>query len=132
MPLCCCALHEAVRTLSTTTAERGWGQGQGRVKAEGEGKKQGRGWPGSTAAGVGAFGSCTEPRANRPTCCSQEALKGLDHKSLSQDIVKHAQYHYNPGRDVVFRGEFIPVRLASCHVSPVFQDHRLSSACVQH
>ena len=51
------------------------------------------------------------------TCCPQEAIKGgLDHKSLSQDIVKHAQYHYNPGRDVVFRGEFIPVRLFPPHV----------------
>ena len=54
----------------------------------------------------------------RPVCCvdrehpcPQEALKGLDHKSLSEDIVKHAQYHYNPGRDIVFRGEFIPVRV---------------------
>ena len=45
--------------------------------------------------------------------CAQEVLKGLDHKSLSEDIVKHAQYHYNPGRDIVFRGEFIPARLST-------------------
>jgi hypothetical protein len=55
-----------------------------------------------------------------------EALKGLDHKSLSQDIVKHAQYHYNPGRDVVFRGEFIPVRLSSCHMLPLISRVLLS------
>ena len=55
------------------------------------------------------------------TCCLQEAWKGLDHKSLSQDIVKHAQYHYNPGRDVVFRGEFIPVRITSCHLLHVLE-----------
>ena len=47
---------------------------------------------------------------------TQEVLKGLDHRSLSEDIVKHAQYHYNPGRDVVFRGEFISVRSSPCGV----------------
>ncbi len=49
--------------------------------------------------------------SDREFPCAQEVLKGLDHKSLSEDVVKHAQYHYNPGRDIVFRGEFIPVRL---------------------
>ena len=41
-------------------------------------------------------------------------MKGLEYKSLSEDIVKHAQYHYNPGKDVVFRGEHISVSCCSC------------------
>ena len=44
------------------------------------------------------------------TACAQETLKGSEYKRLSEDVVKHAQYHYNPGKDVVFRGEFITVR----------------------
>ena len=50
------------------------------------------------------------PLTSHSLRCEQETLKGLDYKRLSEDVVKHAQYHYNPGRDVVFRGEFITVR----------------------
>ncbi len=38
-----------------------------------------------------------------------DAIKGRPElSSVSADVLKHAQHHYNPGRDVVTRQENIP------------------------
>ena len=56
--------------------------------------------------------------------------------------MKHAQYHYNPGRDIVFRGEFIPVRTCACRLRATLASgphlesiccscHQISAACAR-